>query len=171
MRRRLKRTRTSAYHRRCPAGAACCGACNDHAAVALALLGMGAADGDDQTVDVDDRADAFPRRCGQHRSTASLTQLSSSCKQTLMRRMPRTQGRGPRLRLFTCFDCGSAKAHRFASGGGAIGQRGLRQDHDEQRRNACFRGGLETAHGHDAGAGEGFRHSRTGTNSSTRVMA
>ena len=52
------RTRTSAYHRRCPAGAACCGACNDHAAVALALLG--AADADDHIVDVDDRADACP---------------------------------------------------------------------------------------------------------------
>ncbi len=34
--------------------------------------GMRAADADDQTVDVDDRADAFPRRSGQHRSTASL---------------------------------------------------------------------------------------------------
>ena len=40
----------SAYHRRCPAGAACCGACSDHAAVVLALLGTaGAADADDRT--------------------------------------------------------------------------------------------------------------------------
>jgi hypothetical protein len=53
-----RRTRTSAYHRRCPAGAACCGARNAHAAVVLALSGTGAAAVDDQTDDVDDRADA-----------------------------------------------------------------------------------------------------------------
>ena len=57
-RRRLRRTRTSAHHRRCPAGAECCGACNDRAAVVLALFGTGAAAVDDQTDDVDDRADA-----------------------------------------------------------------------------------------------------------------
>ncbi len=59
-RRRLRRTRTSAYHCRCPAGAACCHARNDHAAVMLALLGTAAAAVDDQTDDVDDRADACP---------------------------------------------------------------------------------------------------------------
>ena len=59
-RRRLRRTRTSANHRRCPAGAACCVAFNDHAAVVLALFGTGAAAVDDQTDYVDDRADACP---------------------------------------------------------------------------------------------------------------
>ena len=54
----MTRTRTSAYHRRCPAGAERCGARNAHAAVAL--LGTGAADVDDQTDDADDQADACP---------------------------------------------------------------------------------------------------------------
>ncbi len=59
-RRRLRRTRTRAYHRRCPAGAERCGARNAHAAVVLALFGTAAAAVDDQMDDVDDRADACP---------------------------------------------------------------------------------------------------------------
>jgi hypothetical protein len=43
-----RRTRTSARHRRCPAGAARCGARNVHVAVARALFGTGAADVHDQ---------------------------------------------------------------------------------------------------------------------------
>ena len=42
------------------AGAECCSACNDRAAVVLALLGTGAADVDDQTDAADDQADACP---------------------------------------------------------------------------------------------------------------
>ena len=42
------------------AGAECCGACNDHAAVVLVLFGTGAAAVNDQMDDVDDRADACP---------------------------------------------------------------------------------------------------------------
>ena len=78
--------------------------------------------------------------------------------------MPRTQGRDPRLRLYAFgFDGGSGRAHRLAAGAGAIGQGGLRQGHDERRRNACFRVGLERVHGLDAGGGACFRQSRAGT--------
>jgi hypothetical protein len=60
-RRSLRTTRTSAYNRRCPAAAARCGACNDHAAEVLVLLGTaGTAAADDQTDDVHDRANACP---------------------------------------------------------------------------------------------------------------
>ena len=74
--------------------------------------GMGAADADDHTVDETTGPMLAPRRCGQHRSTASLTQLSSSCKQRWTRRMPRTQGRDPRLWLYACFAGGSGTAQR-----------------------------------------------------------
>ena len=77
--------------------------------------------------------------------------------------MPRPQGRGPRLRLYACFDGGSERAHRLAACRGALGQGGLRQGHDERRRNACFGGGLERAHGLDVGGGACFWQSRTGT--------
>ena len=47
-------------------------------------------------------------------------------------------------------------------------------DFDERRRNACFGGGLEWAHGLGAGAGESFWQSRQGTPratyNSTRVL-
>jgi hypothetical protein len=62
---------------------------------------------------------------------------------------------------------------RLAAGADAIGQQGgLRQGHDERRRNACFGSGLEMAHGLDAGAGACFWQSRTGTAraSSTQII-
>jgi hypothetical protein len=107
----------------------------------------------------------FPRRCGQLRSMAALTQLSSSCKLRWARKMPKavTRDSGSTPALMSAQE---GHTEQLAAGTGAD-QGGLRQGHDEQRRNACFRGGLETAHGHDAGAGECFRQSRTGTNNST----
>ena len=52
---------------------------------------------------------------------------------------------------------------RLAAGAGTIGQGGVRQGHDERRRNACFGGGWERSHGLDAGGGACFWQSRAGT--------
>ena len=82
------------------AGAACCGACNDHAAVVLTLFGTGAAAVDDQTDDVDDRADACspPMWAALFYGSADAA-LVSSCKPRWTRRRPRPRPATPAQRL------------------------------------------------------------------------
>jgi len=125
---------------------------------------MGAADADDHTADEDDRADVCPSPVW----ATSFYGIAGSSRPRASR-----GGRGERREPKAATrDSGSTPAlmaaeeghtERLAAGAGAIGQGGLRQGHDERRRNACFRTGLERVHGLDAGGGACFWQSRAGT--------
>ncbi len=89
-------------------------ACNDHAAMMLALLGTGAAAVDDQTNDVDDQADACPPPLWAasfygSSADAALVLVQAKVDNAENAATPRPRSATPAP---ACFDGGSGGAHR-----------------------------------------------------------